>query len=689
MNPANSDSSNAPLMDFSADSGFAPADPVLWRQQVEAELKGASFDRTLVTSLLEGVQLQPVYSAHGPGAPSGLSHHFPLTRGWRTPAGASRPWLPSTRIARPKQGGEHHTAQYALEGLIQEALSHGIQSIWLTCPADALALSPGLFSAGHQTTELQLRIDCGSDTNAALALLQHFAPGSTSQPLALVVGLDPIATLAQHPQAGASAHAGLHAESLARVIRASQAHGNARVLSVSTELYHNAGAHAVQELAYALASTVSLIRSLLSSGLSVDGILQQVVWTFAIGRDVFLEVSKLRAARLLISKLLRSLGFNSGSGASNSASSGTETASIPVIPIHAVTSRRTLTQWDPWVNMLRVTTQTFAAILGGAEVITATPFDEALGIPDTLGRRLARNTHTILREESHLDAVQDPAGGSYFVESLTEALARAAWTQFQHIEAQSHPTQSAGDEAIPATTRGMIAALLNGTIRTEVEATATLRRNRFAKRQEPITGVSEFSNPGEPRLHRQPEETGDPGDFPFPLRRDAAGFEALRDRTQAHRDQGPDADRSLQVYVSCLGTLPEHNARSTWIQNVFWAGGLGCILALDESDGDPGRLIAQHVAGFKASGARAVCLSGPDERYAAHAEALVSALKAAGAEPLLLAGRPGSLETALRAAGVTQFVFVGCDIQHTLEQLIQGLTPLPSGTAAASNGGLV
>jgi methylmalonyl-CoA mutase len=366
--------------------------------------------------------------------------------------------------------------------------------------------------------------------------------------------------------------------------------------AISTLRAHAAGADAADELALALSLGVAHLRA----GGDPGG----VTFRLAVGRDTFLELAKLRAARLLWQKVLVACGAPDASLAA----------------LHAVSAWRTLTQRDPWVNMLRVTTHAFAAMLGGADLFTPAAFDDALAAQGPLGRRVARNTVLVLREESHLGRVADPAGGSYYLDTLTDALARAAWTRFQALERE-------GGAESPA-----LAARL--------EAAWKKRAEAVAKRKEPITGVSEFANLGETLPAR-----------PAPARpgahRDAEAVEALRDRADA-------LGAAPRVTLSLLGPPAEHRARAGFARGFFAAGGF----AVEERAEAPGS-------------AAIACLCGADERYASEAADRARALKAAGVRRVLLAGRPGALEADLRAAGVDGFVFVGADVVATLSALYE------------------
>jgi len=404
---------------------------------------------------------------------------------------------------------------------------------------------------------------------------------------------------------------------------------------VSTVPHHDAGATAVQELAFALATGVEYLRRLEAAGIEPAASAARLTFRFAIDRDLFAEIAKLRAARALWSRVLAACGLDAPSP----------------MRIHAVTSARTLARRDPWTNMLRVTTQVFAAICGGADTITAAPFDAALGEPGELGRRLARNTQTILAEEGHVGEVVDPAGGSWYVEELTERMARLAWDEFRSLEAVG----------------GMTRALLDGEVRRRLDASWEERLADLAIRRIPVTGISEFPDT-DALLDRDapPAETDGGGERlvePLPRRRDAAPFEALRDTADA-RPVRP------AVYLANLGPPVEHRARAVFAENLFRIGGFDVAQGDGAGDADPPANARELVEGFQASGASFACLCGADSRYPEAVPGAAEALKAAGARAVLVAGRAGEHEAAWRTAGVDDFVHLGMDVLELLGRLL-------------------
>jgi len=426
------------------------------------------------------------------------------------------------------------------------------------------------------------------------------------------LGADPLGLLARTGRTQDTAH---HlADAAALAARCGRDYPSVRAITVDALVYHDAGASAAQELGCSLATGVAYLRELTRAGLSVDAAAAQLEFRYAATADQFLTIAKLRAARRLWSRVTEVCGAGrEGAGQRQ----------------HAVTSRVMMTERDPWVNMLRTTVACLAAGLGGAEAVTVLPFDSALGLPDALARRVARNTQSILLEESHLARVIDPAGGSWYVEQLTDDLARAAWAWFQEIE-------RAG---------GQQAALGSGLVRERIAATWAERSEAIARRREPITGVSEFPNLREQPVVREPAPSPYAGsaaaaaDGGLPTVRRSEGFEALRTRSDAHLAETGHRPR---VFLATIGPVAAHTARASFAANLFQSGGLETV---------PG----EGAEAFAASGAAVACLCSSDALYTEHAASTAAALKDAGAQRVLLAGKPGEW------SAVDGYIFVGCD----------------------------
>ncbi|MET9628929.1 methylmalonyl-CoA mutase family protein [Lentzea sp. NPDC006480] len=374
-----------------------------------------------------------------------------------------------------------------------------------------------------------------------------------------------------------------------------------RTVVVDALPFHDAGGSDSEELGASLALAVSYLRALTDAGLSVEQAFAQLEFRYAATADQFMTIAKLRAARRLWARVAEVSGVD-----------------VPQVQ-HAVTSSAMMTRRDPWVNMLRTTVATLAAGLGGADAVTVQPFDAAIGLPDEFARRIARNTQNLLLEESHLGEVIDPAAGSWYVEKLTDELAIAAWAWFQEIE-RAGGLPSAGQ-----------------LVASRIAETWAARSARLADRSDPITGVSEFPNLTEKPVVREPFVMPE-GELPRV--RYAQAFEELRDLADAQPERP-------QVFLATLGPVAAHTARATFAANLFNAGGFATPTA------GPTKTPEDVAAKFKASGARVAVLCGSDTSYADQAAETTAALREAGAERVLLAGKRSD-------ADVDGFVYTGC-----------------------------
>jgi methylmalonyl-CoA mutase len=353
-------------------------------------------------------------------------------------------------------------------------LENGVTSLWLAGPA-VEALPEVLRDVYLDLAPVTLDAGAGF-TEAAETLLQvHVDKGIPSGEVKGNLGADPL---------GVRARTGAEADLLAAAGLAQYAAANfpqLRAIVVDALPYHEAGSSDAQELGCSIAAGVAYLRALTSAGLEVDAAATQLEFRYAAGVDQFLTIAKFRAARRLWARVIE-------------ASGGTAAAQRQ----HAVTSPAMMTRRDPWVNMLRTTVACFAAGAGGADAITVLPFDSAAGQPDAFGRRIARNTQSILLEESTVAGVLDPAGGSWYVERLSDDLARAAWSWFAEIE-------HAG---------GLLAALDSGLIPARLAETWSAREENIAAGTDPVTGVTAFPNPAETPLVRPPAPEPPSGGLP-------------------------------------------------------------------------------------------------------------------------------------------------------------------------------
>ncbi|MGA5068340.1 methylmalonyl-CoA mutase family protein [Streptomyces exfoliatus] len=552
------------------------------------EVSGDAAEDALSTLLEDGLDIRPLYTAREAAPDTGLPGFAPFVRGGRAEGTALGGWDVRQRHLAPDNDA------------VLSDLENGVTSLWLGVGGTGIPVaSLDKVLDGVYLDLAPVALDAGDETaTAAERLLGLYEERGVAADAARGnLGADP---LGHEARTGRPSYDLASVAGLAR--RCADTYPGLRALTVDALPYHEAGGSAAQELGCSLATGVAYLRGLTDAGLGVAEACAQLEFRYAATADQFLTIAKLRAARRLWARVAEVCGAREA-GAQRQ---------------HAVTSTVMMTRRDPWVNMLRTTVATLAAGVGGADSVTVLPFDEALGLPDAFARRIARNTSTVLIEESHLSRVIDPAGGSWYVERLTDELAHAAWEFFQDIE-------RAG---------GQQAALRSGTIGERLAGTWAARSAKLATRREPITGVSEFPNLTEKPVDREPAPRPPAGGLPR-VRRDEA-FEALRARSDAHLAATGARPR---VYLAALGPAAAYSARVAFATNLFQAGGVETV-----TEGT-----------FEESGAREVCLCSSDALYEEQAGTVAAELRAAGAEHVLLAGRPGAYP------GVDTYLFAGCD----------------------------
>jgi methylmalonyl-CoA mutase len=448
------------------------AEDVLRRAGTPPEELAGPVEALLASTTYDGITVQPLYTAVDALPDSGPPGQAPFVRGRRAAGSAPPTWDIRQRYADPDP--------VAIRQAVLADLEHGVTSLWLVAgqagvPVGSLAdVLDGVYVELAGVT-----LDAGEEfATAAPALLEVYqarglAPGEISGNL----GADPL---------GVAARSGVEPEPAAAAelaTRVATTYPGLRAVVVDALPYHEAGGSDAEELGCAVASGITYLRALTEAGLSVDAAAGQLEFRLAATADQFLTIAKFRAARRLWARVVQVCGGTQAAGAA---------------PQHAVTSWPMMTRRDPWVNMLRTTLACFGAGVGGADAITVLPFDSAVGLPDAFARRIARNTQTILLEESTVAVVADPAGGSWYVERLTDELARAAWAWFTDIE-------RAG---------GMVAALGSGLVADRIAATWQARSANLAARAEVIVGVTEFPNPEEQPLSRPPAPPVPSGGLP-------------------------------------------------------------------------------------------------------------------------------------------------------------------------------
>ncbi|MEM8962236.1 MAG: methylmalonyl-CoA mutase family protein [Acidobacteriota bacterium] len=676
----------------SSEHDFPPVSYDDWRRRVEEELGGKPFAR--LRSEAAGIEIEPLYGHDNAGqavVAAGWPGLPPYVRGARPLGSEVRAW----RVARHYDVADAEQAARR----VRDDIDMGVELVWLRLddaaraghdpdgdpaavgrngiPVDT-ADDVSRLLAAIDPAATSLVLDAGSNALAAAALL---LATENRRRLALEdlrgsFGCDPLAALARDGRLPGSLDQAFR-QMAALTTWASSLAPQMRAVTVSTVPHHEAGASAVTELAIAMATTTEYLRRLTASGIDVETAASQILFAFAIGRDFFVEIAKLRAARWLWAKVMHAAGADER---------------VQAMRIHAVTSHRGRTARDPWVNMLRDTTEAFAAVVGGARSVATTAFDRTLGTPADWSRRVSVNVQHLLAEESHLGRVVDPVGGSFYVEKLTEDLARAAWRRFQDIEAAG----------------GMSVYLTEGGLERTLATRAAARQRDVAFRRDALVGVSLFPRLDEEiperetvtadlaarstavRRHRERHDAravlaslagytdsgmvevaveaaeqgatiGQLSDVLWsgtdaatapklePLRL-AAAFEALRSR----------ADDNPRVFLAAVGARAKLTARMSFVVDLLAAGGLHAVY--DEAlypDGEAA------VKAFAAAETPLVVVVATDDRYDAILADVVPALREVGARRVLVAGRMAAVPV-----GVDETIHLGCDVIAALTALL-------------------
>ena len=588
---------------------------------LDGDATRADAEGALRTWLPDGISVRALYLDRGaapdPGLPGqapfvrGATAAGPLAGGWEVRQLHDDPNLANTRAA-----------------LIDD-LEHGVRSVWLrlgTGQIDTGALEEVLEGVLLDAAPVVLEAGEAEDEVARHFLALAAARGIAPQDLLGTLGLDPL---------GVEAREGSPQDLAAAIALAAQIavrYPLMRPLVVEGLPYAEAGATDTDELGCVMATGIAYLRALADRGVSPAQGASLLEFRLAAGADQFLTIAKFRAARRLWARVTEITAEADG---------GARPARL-----HAVSSPAMLTQRDPWVNLLRVTIAVFAAGVGGADAITALPFDHALGYSDPLARRIARNTCTLLQEEAELGRVLDPAGGSWYVEQLSDQVARTAWAWMQEIE-------RAG---------GQREALRGGLVAERLDRACAARDERVRHLRQPITGVSTFPELAEHAVTR-PRRAVAAGKG-LPARRYAEPFEALRDRAEAL--EKATGERPAVFFVT-LGPLARHHRRAQFARNLLAAGGIASDRVVETARS------GQVMRSYRRHRERVAVICGDDTDYAEQAARLAPALKAEGARLVALVGAPAGREAEWRDVGVDRFLVPDRDAIADLEALLGAL----------------
>ncbi len=669
-----------------------------WKDAAIAALKGVPFDKKMYTKTYEGIRLEPIYNkkdVEDLAFANSLPGFFPFVRGTEADGYREQSW----EIAQELPYACPHTFnETAKEGLKkgQTALNIKADVVWspdnpdykCDIPKKKLSLSSiddmrvAFDGINLEETPVYLNSDEITYIHAGLFFAYCKEMGYDWKKVRVFFGIDPINVLAREGKLYADCDK-YHDHAADLVKWAKENAPNTKVYAVDTTIYHNAGASNVHELALAMSTGVQYMRKLIDRGVDVNDAAKSIWFTFSVGANFFMEIAKLRAFKMLWSKIVIQFG-------------GNEEAQKAYI--HADTSWRTNTKYDPYVNMLRNASQAFSAIVGGISSLNVMPFSNKHTAPDEFANRTARNTQNVLNEEAHLKDAIDPAGGSYYVETITGQLAEAAWEYFRHIE-----KETIGD------------LLKNGSIQKDIKEVAEARNKNLATRRDVILGTNKYPNMAEKEItvHEMSEKeiselvtmisdnyknatkvmlsgvedfdkmiaTLGKGAYvvdvayavysiacdacftihPIKPTRPAELFEQLRDAATAFEVKNGAAP---VVHLACYGLLRQYKPRADFSADFFQTGGF----KIETVDGFENA--EAIIEGMKKVDTKAMVICSTDPQYEEFVVDFAKAMKAEKpATKLILAGYPKDKVEEYKAAGVDEFIHVKANIYEVLKEL--------------------
>jgi len=595
-------------------SEFPPVSTEKWEEAIIKDLKGADYDKKLVWHTIEGFNVKPYYRAEDLEGLEYLDSNpgqEPYTRGKHT---ADNVWdvRQDIRIADPVEAN-----RVALDAVERGATSLGLCAKNIKSVDDMARLLKGIY-----INAVKVNFMCSEDYLSLLKTYVDYAKreGYKADELEGSCDFDMFRYALNHGRFHRGEDGDL-AAAKALVEYAHEALPKFRVLGISGSQLHNAGANIVQELGFSMAAANEMVARLTDAGCKMEHVASSIVLNVGVGSTYFMEIAKIRAARLLWSKIIEQYK--------------PECDCPYKLYINATTSSWNQSVYDPYVNMLRSTTEAMSSAVAGADSISVLPFDNAYKTADDFGYRIARNQQLLLKEESYLDKIVDPAAGSYYIENLTDQIAQGAWQNFLKVE-------EAG---------GMCKALRAGLVQEAVEATAKKRDMDIATRRTTILGTNQYPNLLEKmgdKVSSDKSDTSDKSDSseikvlrPY---RGAEVFEALRLETER-------ASHRPKVFLLTYGNLTMRKARAGFATNFFGVAGYEII-------DNPG--FATPEEGAKAaleSGADIVVLCSSDDEYAELTEPVCRALKGK-VKSLVLAGFPKDMVDTYRGYGIDEFIHV-------------------------------
>lgn len=598
---------------------FPPISTEEWKAKINVDLKGADYNKKLVWRTNEGFNVQPFYrreDIEGLYTLGSMPGQFPFVRGTRE----DNNWLIRQQVEGKDAAELNRNALYIL--------NRGVDSLGfkLSGEFDLAELPELLRDIDLKKVEINIQCCPRRAAEVAKALVEYVKAQGAAEEFKGSIDFNPYKRLLRH---GLKLNRDIKDMAL-EVYKAAKELKGLRCFAVDTYMLNNAGAYITQELGYALAWGAQWMTMMTEAGLTPAEAGCRIKFNMGISSNYFMELAKFRAGRMLWAEIVKA--YNP------------ECECACKMKVHAVTSQFNQTIYDAHVNLLRSMTETMSAALAGVDSIETLPFDLQYKCPDEFSERIARNQQLLLREESHLDKVVDPAGGSYYIETLTASIAEQAWKLFLE-------TQEAG---------GFEALLTKGEIQGKVNESGIKRHTDVARRKEILLGTNQYPNFNEKALDKiekcgcscgcGEEKPADGAVAALNFDRAASQFEQLRLDTER-------SAKRPKVFMLTIGNLAMRLARAQFSANFFGCAGYEII------DNIGFNTVKDGVDAAMEKGADIVVLCSSDDEYAQFAPEAYKELN--GRALFVVAGAPACMDD-LKAQGIEDFIHVRVNVLETL-----------------------
>ena len=599
---------------------FEPVTTEAWKAKIIADLKGADFNKKLVWRTNEGFNVQPFYRLEDIKDLSTLNSlpgEYPYVRGTRD----NNDWLIRQDFCNLAPEEMNREALYAID--------RGVESVGFCLKGEFNPEVLPVLLKGIVLRKVEVNFkSCPCQATAlAKALVDYLKKEGLENEFRGSINYDPFRRLLQK---GLRYHNEIPAEA-AELFEIVKPIKNLTCFAVDSVMLCNAGSFISQELGNALAWGAEWMQMLTDKGLSADEVAPRIKFNMGISSNYFMEIAKFRAARMLWAEIVRAYGAKNLDSCK--------------MKVHATTSQFNQTIYDAHVNLLRSMTETMSAALAGVDSIETLPFDLQYKRPDEFSERIARNQQLLLREESHLDKVVDPAGGSYYIETLTVSIADSAWKEFNEIEDNG----------------GFLALLEKGEIQKKINESGVKRHLDVARRKKILLGTNQYPNFNEKALDKIEIESGCACGCNTPEATDGAVDWLIFDRAASQFEQlRLDTERSgkrPKVFMLTIGNLAMRLARAQFSANFFGCAGYEII------DNIGFKTVKEGVDAAVEKGSDVVVLCSSDDEYAQYAPEAFKELN--GRALFVVAGAPACMEE-LKAQGINDFIHVRVNVLDTL-----------------------